>query len=760
MTTNNNTGPQTDRSTFRQLIPFLVLALVGTILVAGFIHDLERKNVETEFRELAEQKIATVRSNIAVTLDIVDLVAGHFAVAPEQSTSRDGFARMLAPLIERYRFIQGISWDPLVKPQEIPAYEAAARRDGLANFIVYERSREGAVVPVAPRTEHSPVYFMEPRTGNEAAIGFDLASNPIRKAALDAARDSGKSKVTGRITLVQEKGKQYGVLILGPVYRGGHAGDAQERRDNLIGHISGVYRLGDLIDSTASSTERAAGSKFLRVFLLDLAAEDKDRLLHPFGAEVTREGLLSGMHLEESFEMAGRQWQLIVAPTNEFKAARQPFLWIAALGVALAASTGLYFYLKGRIDAMTAAVVGARKLRKVRDHLELTQSLAEVASFRFGRLDGTVEIDERAAAMLGLDPKDGEMSLEGILARVSSSEIEHIARALRSAKDADLEFIVDRPDGARTIQARTHNRIDDESVRTTVALQDVTSRRAAEAERLSMIRAMAESSRFESLGVLAAGIAHEINTPLQYVSSNLSFLGDEIPPLVDAVGVLQRGGDAAPPAPGPSVDVDFLKIEVPAAIKQMQDGLTRITEIVQAVKDFAHPSNKEMARNDINDIVRRSVTISRNYWKHAANLHFDLAANLPMVDCIASEIGQVVVNLISNAADAVEDAGRVGTTGRIDVSSRAVGESVEIVVRDNGCGIPKSIKDRVFDPFFTTKAPGRGTGQGLSIVRTIVVGTHKGTIDLESEVGVGTTISIRLPLRAEREPAVGAANVA
>jgi len=262
-----------------------------------------------------------------------------------------------------------------------------------------------------------------------------------------------------------------------------------------------------------------------------------------------------------------------------------------------------------------------------------------------------------------------------------------------------------------------------------------------------MIQAMAESNRLESLGVLAAGVAHEINTPLQYVTSNLSFLTEEIPPLLAAADE-SRDGAATARAEGRSVDIDFLKAEVPSAIEQMKDGLSRIAEIVKAIKDFAHPSGNEMARCDINEIIRRSVTISRNNWKHVGELHLDLADKLPLIYCIAGEIGQVVVNLIVNAVHAIEDAGRGVTVGRIDISSRQIGAYVEIVVRDNGCGIPTNTKSRIFDPFFTTKVPGRGSGQGLAIARTIVAGTHKGTIEIDSELGEGTAVTVRLPLVA------------
>ncbi|MCA8977481.1 MAG: DUF3365 domain-containing protein, partial [Planctomycetes bacterium] len=260
---------------------------------------------------------------------------------------------------------------------------------------------------------------------------------------------------------------------------------------------------------------------------------------------------------------------------------------------------------------------------------------------------------------------------------------------------------------------------------------DVTMRKALEGELL-------HARKLEAIGQLAAGIAHEINTPMQFIGDNTRFLRDafaELEPLLD-------------PTAGAATDVDYLKGEIPRALEQSLEGIGRVATIVQAMKEFSHPSGVEKQVVDLNHAIASTITVTRNEWKYAAELETDFDDALPAVRCHPSDLNQVVLNLVVNAAHAVADAvgeGSVGR-GRIKVSTRRDGDDVEIAVADTGVGIPAADRERIFDPFFTTKEVGRGTGQGLNIVHNIVTKKHGGTIAVESEVGVGTTIRIRLPL--------------
>jgi len=265
---------------------------------------------------------------------------------------------------------------------------------------------------------------------------------------------------------------------------------------------------------------------------------------------------------------------------------------------------------------------------------------------------------------------------------------------------------------------------------------DITDRKAAE-ER------MASSDRLESIGRLAAGVAHEINTPIQYLSDSVSFIREGVKELLEYIDALHA---AMPQPPAPDENVEDLRKEMPPALTLVADGLSRIAEIVRSMKDFAHAGQHEMGPTDLNRAIASTLVIARSEYKPVAEVETDYG-QLPPVTCHTSQINQVVLNLVVNAAHAIADKiKRSGAVGKITVSTRVEGERVVIAIGDTGGGIPEDIRARIFDPFFTTKEVGRGTGQGLSIARNVIVKGHGGELDFTTELGKGTTFYIRLPI--------------
>jgi PAS domain S-box-containing protein len=274
----------------------------------------------------------------------------------------------------------------------------------------------------------------------------------------------------------------------------------------------------------------------------------------------------------------------------------------------------------------------------------------------------------------------------------------------------------------------------------------------------------AAAQRWVSVGTLAAGIAHEINTPIQFVNDNVHFIGNATRRLLALAQKLaplaQRIADAEPLAVDPSLReaaasanqatkaarLPFVEAEVPKAIDACIEGLGRVATIVQSLKEFAHPPSEHMEPADLNHVVERSVAIAINEYRYVADLdaHF---GELPPVRCHASEIGQVVLNLVVNAAHAIADVVR-GTErkGTLEVCTRREDDQAVVSIRDTGTGIPEAIRPRIFDPFFTTKPVGKGTGQGLALAWAVITQKHGGTLTFESTVGEGTTFYIRLPI--------------
>jgi PAS domain S-box-containing protein len=286
--------------------------------------------------------------------------------------------------------------------------------------------------------------------------------------------------------------------------------------------------------------------------------------------------------------------------------------------------------------------------------------------------------------------------------------------------------------------------------------EDITERRVLESQ-------LRQAQKLEGIGQLAAGIAHEINTPTQFVTDNLTFLRDSWKAVYDLLehyrGAVHDANGKLPPAVASALeqaericDLDFIASEVPRAIDQGLDGARRVAKIVRAMKEFSHPDSADKIAADLNQAIESTITVARNEWKYVAEISTQFEENLPPVVCYAGEINQVILNLVVNAAHSIKEKLKDGEKGGITVRTKTRGEFVEISITDTGTGIPEAIRSRVFEPFFTTKEVGKGTGQGLALAHSVIVKKHQGKIWFETEMGCGTTFFIDLPVTATRRP--------
>ena len=271
-------------------------------------------------------------------------------------------------------------------------------------------------------------------------------------------------------------------------------------------------------------------------------------------------------------------------------------------------------------------------------------------------------------------------------------------------------------------------------------------------------RELAAAQKLESVGRLAAGVAHEINTPVQFVTDNVQFIRTAIADVARVVHAyqelrtaVQSAGNADAAArlaldAEKAADFDYIMENVPLAIDSSLEGLGRIATIVRSMKEFAHPDQAEKTPADLNQAIRSTLIIAANEYKFVAEIDAKFG-ELPPVQCYLGEINQVILNLLVNASHAIADAVKdTGMLGKITVRTRLDGDEVEISIADTGSGIPEKARDKVFDPFFTTKEVGKGTGQGLAIAHSVIVKKHGGTLRFTTECGKGTTFFIRLPV--------------
>ncbi len=295
----------------------------------------------------------------------------------------------------------------------------------------------------------------------------------------------------------------------------------------------------------------------------------------------------------------------------------------------------------------------------------------------------------------------------------------------------------------------------------TAQLRDASAQIARDFEARARIELeLRQAQRLEAIGRLAAGIAHEINTPIQFVSDSLQFVRTGIGELTAVLDRCAAGpGQATMAADALEIDADlpYLREHMPLAVERALEGLARVTAIVRAMKDFAHPDRREMVAVDLNEAIRSTLMIARHEYKYVAELDTDLG-DLPPVTCYVGDFNQVIINLVVNAAHAIGDVvGSSGDKGRITIATRQDGPDVVVRIGDTGDGIPEAIRDSIFDPFFTTKGVGKGTGQGLAISRAVVVEKHRGSLTFESLPGKGTTFLIRIPIAGSIAPAIAVA---
>jgi PAS domain S-box-containing protein len=288
---------------------------------------------------------------------------------------------------------------------------------------------------------------------------------------------------------------------------------------------------------------------------------------------------------------------------------------------------------------------------------------------------------------------------------------------------------------------------------------DITALRRAAEENFTLQTQLNLSQKLEAIGQLASGIAHEINTPIQFVGDNMYFLRDSFQKLTDALQGYRKltrahatrtATDVTPELSRleEKLHLDRLLLDVQQAFDESFEGITRVTEIVRAMKEFAHPGDGELSAVDLNQAIQTTLVVARNEYKLVAEVVTDFG-DLPPVACRKGEINKVLLNMIVNATHAIErKAADGGGRGTITLKTRSDSRNAIISISDTGCGIPSSVMGRIFDPFFTTKPVGKGTGQGLAIARTVIK-SHGGRIDVESTPGLGTTFTIQIPLGEE-----------
>ncbi len=426
------------------------------------------------------------------------------------------------------------------------------------------------------------------------------------------------------------------------------------------------------------------------------------------------------------------------------------FVWVQLRSSVVGPAPGSAGYFMTVIEDISQRKKADAAILKA--HAECDRLLSAISTILIGvdRHGGVIRWNDAAAQAFGVESRMVlAKPLRACAIHWDDERVDQtIAQAISGERSIDCDVPYFRPDGSGGMLSLVINpsRGDSGECKGFLLLAvDVTERRSLE-------KLLLKSQKMESIGQIAAGVAHEINTPVQFVGDNLVFLRDAFASLARVLTAYRGslgmiGGNAASSMAEleRESDMGFLLEEIPKAMSQSADGLDRIAAIVAAMKRFTHPETKATHAANINRELENTLVLATNEYKYTADVATEFAADLPPVVCVVGEINQVFLNLIVNAAQAIAGATPGGCRGTITISTRRDGDAVEIRVRDTGPGIAPANRGMIFRPFFTTKSPESGTGQGLHISRAIV-DRHHGSLQFESEVGAGTTFIVRLPI--------------
>ncbi len=620
--------------------------------------------------------------------------------------------------------LQALEWIPRVAEMDRAAVEASAREDGLIGFRITERESQGHMVAAKIRPEYFPVLYVEPVADNEAALGFDLGSNPERMAALVRARDTGETTATGRIKLVQETEDQFGFLIIEPIYTtDSSTGNTNQRRASLVGFALGVMRVSDFVEA---ALEPVAGPGHgARVFVFDMSAPTDRQLLYTTSESVAVQSDISATNcLNTQFSVGNREWLLIHCPDELAHPISRVQSWtILIVGLLLTTMLTLYIHLTARQGVRTRQLANVLAVSEER-YRTLFDNAHDLVHF----VDkaGKIQFANRAwLETLGYSESDlPSLRILDLIAPESKEHCTEVFKRLMMGKSEDhvpVTFI--RSDG-RVLATEANlapQFLNGRVVGAQGIFRDISERQTIQAE-------LIQSAKMATLGEMATGVAHELNQPLNVIRM-----------AADSTLECVEEGD---------YDADYLRRKLSRISAQTE----RAAAIIDHMRIFGRKVGEQTQLIDVRDVSRDAASLVGEQLRlRGIELEIESPEDCRMVRGHAVQLEQILLNLFHNARDAIEaNCQEQGQSRKITLKIEDTRRDgmVRLVVEDSGGGIPDTIIDRIFEPFFTTKGIGSGTGLGLSISYGIVRDMG-GRIEAANH-GAGARVTITIPVVTEQ----------
>ncbi|MBT6230518.1 MAG: response regulator [Candidatus Scalindua sp.] len=718
----------------RLYVAVMVVICIGILLsiaMFNFVRNEEYRNIQSDFNLAALNRVNLIQKEIEKNIEVLRSL--YRLYKSSEFVTREGFLTFCKSSILHHNDIQALEWVPRIPHSQRRDYERNAQIDGYPGFRITKREEQGKMVSVDENEEYFPVYYLEPYKGNELALGFDVSTNPVSLEALNKARDTGEMIATGRITLVQEPGSQYGFLAFVPVYRNDVITDTiEKRRENLIGFTLGVFRIRDIAVQSLAYLEATS----IDIHIFDKSSSQEEQFLYThisrfrrdIDQTITQQGAKGndGMYASHTFHVADRKWEVRCTALPEFIEQRRTWFPLMFLYGGLLITGLLSVYLWSRISKTIQAEEFVSKLTlEIHERKRAEESMAGFAYIIEESLNEIYIFDAKTLRFIQVN-KGARLNLGYSLEELSCltpldlkpeltpESFMKIIEPLRVGKNKKIEFtaVHQRKDGS-LYDVEVHLQLSSfQSVPVFVAIiLDIT-------ERKKMEGALIQSEKLKSIGTITAGISHEFNNILAVISGKTQLLKmdyEDNDKLIDELSIIDKAAD---------------------------DGAEISSNMLKFTK--TRPDTKEYVTFDIRELIEQSIEFTMPRWMNMAqakgiNYLIDKKGmkKAPSIMCNLTEIREVFINIINNALDAMPDG------GSISFCTWSKDDTLFISISDTGKGMTKEVKYHIFDPFFTTRCP-EGTGLGMSMAYGIIT-RHGGKIEVESDLGKGSTFTLQFP---------------
>jgi len=691
----------------------VIIGLILSGLSGWFLYKMEEGVIFSEFQKEVNERAALLYREVSINFEVLRSLSIMFEGGKVPDSRK--FESVAKHILERHSDIQALEWIPRIMHPERTAYELR-RRQEFPEFEITERKKQGQMVPAEKRQEYFPVYYVEPYAGNEAALGFDLASNITRLETLEKARTNGKPLATASITLVQEQENQKGFLAFLPIFKEISKTPLSDSHDRLKGFILGVYRIGDIFNSSIRNVE----SIDIGIKLIDETLPYSHDLLYIHNKQKEFGKQERYVYTKELPEIWGRKWSLIASPSLNFIADKRSMLPVTTFvsGMIFTLLLALYLHF---ISKHTATI----KRLYVEIQNEQEKLFVTLRSIGDGvittDLDGKIVLINKVTEQLTgwrqqealgrpiqevfniINEKTGKPCNNPVDIVLATGSIVGLSNHTALIARDGTQYIIE-DSGAPIFNNES------KIIGVVLVYRDVTEEKRTETELLKI-------KKLESVGVLAGGIAHDFNNILAAILGNVELAGMMIDPGSEASDLLHGAKKATLRAKG----------------------------LTQQLLTFSKGGDSVKQKSSIDKII----TDSANFVLHGSSAvcDYQIPEDLWKVEVDTGQISQVIQNIIINARHAMPDGGSIKVSCENcdhtkEKKSLPGKKYIKIVIADTGSGIPETYLEKIFDPYFSTKQ--MGSGLGLAICHSII-SKHDGDISVQSELGKGTIFTICLP---------------